>query len=117
MGVDILYMKRNDLQPAYQAKIETSSGDAVNLAGATIRATFKNLLTGTTVFSGDNTRITVDSAAGGCISCVWSEGDTANAGRFGMEFEVEPSTGGKFTVPAKPTEKAVVIIFEDSDNG
>ena len=112
---DTLYIKRHDLQPYYKARIVDSSGDAVDLTGSSIQATFANVIDGTVVFSIDNSRININSASGGIFECQWTGSDTAIAGRYCIEFSITPNTGGKFTVPAK--ENALVIILEDRDNG
>ncbi len=112
---DILFIKRHDLQPYYRAKILDSEGDPVDLTGSSLQATFSGF-DGTVVFSLDNARVSVTSNTGGMAECQWQGSDTANAGRFFIEFTVNPSSGGKFTVPVK-NEDAVVIILEDKDDG
>jgi len=117
--VDTLFIKRHDGQPYYKVRVVDSSLEAVNLTGSSIQATFINAIDNTVVFSLDNTRINVNSAAGGLFECQWNieSGDTADAGKFLIEFTINPNTGNKFTIPAKPEEKAVVVVLEDFDNG
>jgi hypothetical protein len=69
-----------------------------------------------------NTKV-IDRAATGCVvtdgankelEYRWQAGDTDSVGTFKIEFEINPVSGGKFTVPVTGT--ALVRIEGDLDN-
>ncbi len=107
-----LYLKRNDLQPYYRVKVEDSDGNAVDLTGADIVCTMK-APGGTLKIDRQSTGIVITAAASGEFEYRWQAGDTDTAGKYQIEFEITPASGGKFTVPGKG--EAVVIIQESLD--
>lgn len=112
--VEDFYIKQHDLQPNYVCVINDSSGNPVGISGATIRMTMIGA-DGTVVTSRQTTGISITSADGGLFQYAWQASDTQHVGRHSIEFEVTPSSGGKFTVPANPQEKAWVIVLDDLD--
>lgn len=110
------YIKRNDLQPIYKAQVLDSDGDPVSgLSGATIRVTLKNLATGTLKLNRVTTGASVSDATNAYIQYQWQSGDTDTSGKYYIEFEITPGSGGKFTVPTHPDEAAIVYIVDDLD--
>ncbi len=49
----------------------------------------------------------------GTFYYAWQSGDTDTLGRYDLEFEATPASGGKFTIPV--TANAVVYIVADID--
>lgn len=112
---DPLYIKQNDLQPLYYAQVKDANGDVIDITGATIRVTLKDADDNSLKVNRGTTGITLEDEANGKFSYTWQAGDTDTAGKFYIEFEITPSAGGKFTVPADPDEIAVVYIEPDFD--
>lgn len=108
-----LYLRRHDLQPYYYAQAVSETGSAINLTGATIRATMRQVDTTTAILNYTITGVTVTAATAGEFQLQWPTGSTATTGVFQLEFEITPSSGGKFTVPVK--DDAMVIIEPDLD--
>ncbi len=108
------YIKQFDLQPYYYVQVKDSDGEPVDLAGATIVCTMKKR-DGTLIINRQTTGINVSSASNGDFEYQWQSSDTQLVGKHNIEFEVTPSSGGKFTVPANPDEKAKVFIIPGLD--
>ena len=96
-----LEVKKNDLQPYYFLRVEDKDG-AIDLTGATIYCTMANAKTGTVKISRQTAGIVLlDQIANkGEAYYAWQSGDTNTVGKYFIEFEVNPPSGGKFTVPA-----------------
>lgn len=108
----VLYLRANDLQPYYYAQIIDSSGDAVDLTGASAVFTMKEQ-DGSIKVNRQSAVIT--NATSGLLEYRWQTGNTNAAGAYYIEFEVTPASGGKFTVPDRTT-KAKVVIEQDLDS-
>ena len=102
-------MKRNDLQPHYRFAVP----DSTDLTGATFTCTMINVATKALVITRGSAGCVVTSGIDRQLEYRWQDGDTAAAGIFKIEFEVNPVSGGKFTVPV--TGSALVQIGEDLD--
>lgn len=111
---DIFHIKKNDLQPYYRVKVVDSEGNAVSLSGASVLCTMKDTGAGTLKIDRQSGGVAVTDEGAGEFEYRWQAGDTDTAGRFLIEFEVVPLSGGKFTVPQK--EPAVVIVRDSLDN-
>lgn len=114
MPISTLYIKRNDLQPYYYARVADSTGTAIDLSGATVRFTMKDVDSGVLKISPTTTGVTVTVAASGLVQYQWAAGNTGSIGIYAIEFEITPALGGKFTVPARGP--ALVVIVPDEDN-
>jgi hypothetical protein len=110
---ETFFIKQHDLQPYYYLKVEKADGSVLDIAGATIYVTMKNVRTGTVVTS--RQAAVVSSGAGGMAEYHWVASDTVTPGKYNIEFEINPGAGGKFTVPANPDEVAEVIVLDDLD--
>ena len=97
MGLKTLQIVLHDLQPYYFFQVKDSNG-AVNITGATIRATMKDICTGTLKINRATNRVTVTDATNGLAELRWLSGDTNVLGVYAVEFEITPGSGGKFTV-------------------
>jgi len=115
MTIDAFYIKKNDLQPYYYAQIKDADGDVVAITGATICCTMKNARTGALKINRQTTGITISDATNGKFQYAWQTGDTNSVGKYYIEFEINPESGGKFTLPAKPADKAEVHVTESLD--
>lgn len=111
--ITVLTIKKNDLQPAYPAQVKDSAGNVVNLTGATIYCTMKNAVDGTLKINRQTTGINISDAANGKFEYQWQTGNTDTAGKYYIEFEINPASGGKFTMP--PDNSAGVWIKESLD--
>lgn len=113
------WIKQHDKQPYYHFAIIDARGDALNLIGAEIRFTMKNLATGVKVIDRTTVGIEFDDEAGGDDRAngkghyEWQAGDTDNTGKFSGEFEITPISGGKFTKPVR--DSLIVNIKADVD--
>lgn len=115
MSIETVYVKKNDLQPYYYAQVKDADGDIVDIDGATIYCTMKNAKTGALKIDRQTTGISITPATTGKFQYAWQSGDTDSVGKYYIEFEINPSSGGKFTVPAQPEDKAEVHITESLD--
>jgi len=113
MSIKVLHLKENDLQPYYYATAKDSDGDAINVTGATIYCTMK-LMDGSVKIDRQTTGITITDGANGQFEYRWQAGDTDTVGRYKIEFEINPASGGKFTLPAD--EQAIVHIHSSLDS-
>jgi len=114
MSTKILYLKVNDLQPYYYAKAKNSDGTVISISGATIYCTMKEI-DGSIKINRQTAGITISDAANGEFHYAWQSGDTDTAGNYSIEFEINPSSGGKFTLPADPDDVALVKIEASLD--
>lgn len=112
---DILYITEDDLQPYYYVTAQDQAGTVINLTGASIVCTMKNKRTLQVKIDRQSTGISVTGAATGQFEYRWQSGDTDTAGEYNIEFDITPTTGGKFTLPSKAHE-AVVIIRPSLDD-
>jgi len=115
MSIEAIYIKQNDLQPYYYAQVKDADNAVVIITGATIYCTMKNARTGVLKIDRQNTGITISDATNGKFHYAWQSGDTDTVGKYYIEFEINPGSGGKFTVPAKPGDMAEVYITESLD--
>lgn len=110
--IEDLYIKRNDLQPKYYMQVKDGDGNVVDITGATIKTTMLSFADDSEKFKHtDGTGIALEDAANGKFSYQWQAGETDTAGKYKIEFEINPASGGKFTVPAE--DVAVVYIKSD----
>ena len=94
-------IRSNDTAPNAAFTLEDSSGNAVNLSGATVKFVLINYSTGVTVI---NASATIVNATGGQVSYTWSATDTRTPGRY-TAFWVVTFSGGQ------------VESFPNSDTG
>ena len=114
MSTKKLYLKKNDLQPYYYAKVKDSDGAAISLVGATIYCTMK-LLSGAIKINRQTAGVNITDESAGEFEYQWQSGDTDTAGVYAIEFEINPAAGGKFTVPVDSDDKAIVVIRDSLD--
>lgn len=112
--VDALKIKKDDLQPYYNGRATSGDNIAINITGATIYCTMKNRRTKSIKINRQTSGINLDLAASGDFSYRWVSGDTNTVGQYDIEFEINPSSGGKFTFPSAH-EQAVVEVVDTLD--
>lgn len=112
--IDALFIKQNDKQPYYYAQIKDAANAVVNITGATIYCTMKNLNTGTTKIDRQTTGINISDGINGKFEYRWQSTDTNTVGTYSIEFEINPLTGGKYTVPTR--KQAVIVVEASLDN-
>lgn len=111
---DPLRIYKDDLQPYYRARATSGDDVAIPLTGATIYCTMKNIKTGERKINKQTAGIDIDTPLSGDFQYKWVSGDTDVVGYYNIEFEINPSSGGKFTFPP-PHEKAVVEIMQTQE--
>lgn len=120
MKVQELNLKVNDLQPYYYVKIIDGERNAVDLTGASIVCSMENVSDGSLKIDRQSTGIVIDSDQvnnRGKFYYSWQSADTDTEGRYKIEFEVTPASGGKFTIPSNDDkEPAFVNINSSLDN-
>ncbi len=89
-------MKQGDRLPELTATLMDGSGAAINLTGLTVIFHMRQVGATTLTVSGTCTLIT---PAAGAVSYPWAAGDTATAGDFQGEFEIQYSGQRVLTVP------------------
>ena len=113
MGLKTLQIVQHDLQPYYFFQVKDSNG-VVNITGATIRTTMKDICTGTLKINRATDRVIVTDAVNGLGELRWQSGDTNVLGTYAIEFEITPGSGGKFTVPTRG-QRALIQIVQSLD--
>ncbi len=108
-----LILKRNDLQPYVYVRAIEATGTALDLTGATIRATMRRINDGTLKINRQTAGVTITAAATGLFQYQWQSGDTDTTGAYTFEFEITPPTTGKFTLPAQ--QNLIINIIADDD--
>ena len=113
----ILKITRYDLQPYYLVKVVNSDGSVIDITGATIYCTMKSV-DGTVKIDRQTAGINITDAAAGEFEYRSQSGDTDTLGEYWIEFEINPLSGGKFTMPSTDVEKdkAKVIVLESLDD-
>ena len=111
-----LYVKRHDLQPYYYGQVVDANDSPVDITSATIYTSMKDVRTNSMAISHQSSWGIVTSGPAGLFEYRWVNSNVALSGKFNIEFEVVPVSGGKFTVPSDPDEVAEVIILDDLDN-
>jgi len=115
MSIDAFYIKKNDLEPYYYAQVKDADGNVVNITGATIYCTMANARTGSRKINRQTTGINLSTPVSGEFEYQWQSGDTDSVGKYYIEFEINPASGGKFTLPSKPEDRAEVHVIESLD--
>ncbi len=116
MSIEALKLVKNDLQPYYRVKVQKSDGTAIDLTGATIYCTMKPKGGTTLKINRQTTGIVITDAANGEFEYRWQAGDTDTTGLYHIEFEINPGSGGKFTVPNPKEGPAEVAIVDSLDS-
>jgi hypothetical protein len=105
------YWKRHDTAPVIQCILEDSSGNAIDLTGASIKFIMAVTVGGTAL---GGTGTIVGSPTLGTVSYQPTSTDTAAAGTYLAEWEVTFASGKKETFP--DPGYLTVIITADVDN-
>ena len=111
------FIKQHDGQPYYPVTVKDSDGDVVDISGATIKCTMKNTRTESLHIDQQTSGCIITSGDLGAFEYRWQTGsnDTAVVGEYNIEFEITPGSGGKFTLPSKPSEVAKVFVVKSLD--
>lgn len=107
-----LRITKNDLQSFYCFKFQDSLGANIDLTGATVYCTMRSSGGGTAKINRQTAGIVITTAAAGEGEYRWQPGETDTVDSYLIEFEVNPLSGGKFTLPKK--SNPAVVIIEDS---
>lgn len=113
MGIKTLYLTKNDEGPVYSVVHEDTEGNVQDLTSATIVCSMKNTDDGTLKIDRQSAGITITDAVSGAFEYAWQTGDTNTVGKYQIEFEVTPLSGGKFTIP-NPTQGKAIVEIQDS---
>lgn len=103
MTVPLLTITQYDLQPYYIAQAKDSQG-VIDLTGAVVRCNMKNILDEVLKISRQTTGINVTDETNGQFEYRWQDDDTDTVGEYLIEFEITPTSGGKFTLEQAPVE-------------
>jgi len=103
-------IKRNDTLPSITATVKDSSGNAVDLTGATVK--FLMYREGTEKVN--DSAIIKSPPTDGIVRYDWKTGDTDTEGEYKAEFEIDFGASGKFTAPNNTY--IFVKVYEDLDN-
>lgn len=115
MAIKELKIIKNDLQPYYYLQVKDASGVVVNITGATIYCTLKLSGSSAIKINRQTTGINITDATNGKFEYRWQAGDTDTQGSYNIEFEINPASGGKFTLPGPGQGIAKVIISNSLD--
>src|SRR3990167_5460766 len=115
--IENLYVTQYDLQPYYPVKNIDSSGAAVDLTGATIYCIMSLISNGTLKINRQTAGIVIENQTTnkGEFKYQWQSGDTNTVGQYYIEFEINPLSGGKFTLPSNRDGKAQISITAGLD--
>jgi hypothetical protein len=92
-------IKRGDRLPALRATLLRSDGTAQDLSAATAQVfIYQDEDQASAAVVGTGTVVVVDAVAG-IVEYPWATADTANAGRFLGEFEIQFGAGVRLTFP------------------
>ncbi|MEK6849669.1 MAG: hypothetical protein AABY01_03820 [Nanoarchaeota archaeon] len=114
--IKTFYITQHDLQPYYPVQVKSTSGGVVDLTSATIRCNMKTKKGTAIQINRGTTGVNVSDATNGNFEYRWQSGETGTTGQFYIEFEITPSSGGKFTVPNYKDGRAEVQIVAGLDN-
>jgi uncharacterized protein YfaS (alpha-2-macroglobulin family) len=89
------FIKQNDTSPSLAAYIQTASGEAVSLVGASVRLHIKETGGSTLLIK----NMTITDATQGLVQYDWVDPDTAVAGTYNAEIQVTYSDGKIETYP------------------
>ncbi len=112
--IDPLKITLNDLQPSYNVQLKDNAGTVINITGVSIKASLKNAKTGVLKID-RSVDVTIQDAANGLFRYNWDAVDVDTLGIYYIEFEITPSSGGKFTVPTPSQGRAEVHIINSLD--
>ena len=110
------YLTQYDLQPYYPVQVKSTDGSPFNLTGATILCNMRTKKGNTLKINRQSTGINVSNAANGEFEYRWGTANVDTSGEYYIEFEISPSSGGKFTVPNPKDGHAQVNIVTGLDN-
>ena len=105
-------IKRHARRPYLRMFVKDQDGNAINFTGA-LSATFV-LADSTGVVVLSSAAVLESPLTSGYLRYEWADGDTATAGEFRGEFEVNYGTADNLTLPVKGN--ILVKIYEDLDN-
>jgi len=91
-----------------------SLNNPIPITGATIYCTMKDMQAGTLKINRMTTGIVITDGPNGLFEYRWQAGDTNTVSKYNIEFEINPASGGKFTVPKK-SDEAVVMVLDSLD--
>jgi len=116
---DPFKMTQYDDQPSYPVTVMDLQGNLIDLSGATINCTMKKPFTDTPKIDRQTAGIEIDpdqTNNKGEFQYNWQTGDTDTVGLFYISFEVNPVSGGKFTLPRPDEFPAAVVIAKGLDD-
>lgn len=113
-----LNLIQHDLQPYYYMLVKDTNNAAIDLTGATIYCTMKNIASDSLKINRQTTGIAIanQTTNKGEFEYRWQSGDTNTIGVYLIEFEINPASGGKFTLPTDLQGIAKISIRADADN-
>ena len=89
------YIKQNDTSPVLQATLKDSSGNVINISGASARLHIQDY-EGSLVLS---SAMEIVDELGGVVKYSWQSGDTSDSGSYYAEIQVDYAYGSVETFP------------------
>ncbi len=116
MDIEKFELTVKDLGPAYLVTIEERDGTVVDISGADIVCTMRLKDGSPPTINRSTAGITITDGPNGEFKREWQSGETDLAGLYNIEFELDPTSGGKMTFPRRGQGTAVVQIFPALDS-
>ena len=115
MAIKKLDLTQHDEQGHYKVEFKDTEGNVQDLTGATIVCSMKNIESGVLKIDRQSAGINVTDEANGLFQYEWVTGDTDTVGRYQIEFEITPASGGKVTIPNPGQGRAIVEVHAGMD--
>ena len=115
MAIKKVDLTKNDEAPVYSVVHEDTEGNPQDITSAAIVCSMKNTKTGELKIDRQSIGITITDATNGAFEYAWQTGETDTPGKYQIEFEITPASGGKFTIPNPTQGKALVEIHDSMD--
>ncbi len=113
--IDPFKIAVNDLQPVYKVQAKNNDDTVIDITGAAIYMTLKNSKDSTLKVNRNSDKIEITDASNGLFQYNWEADNVDTAGIYYIEFEIDPSSGGKFTLPQPLQGRAEVHIISSLD--
>ena len=110
MAARTFYMNENDTLPDLQVTVKDGDDVVVDVTGATIKFSMKDIALGTLKIN--ERSVTIVNGTSGIIKYVWQsdKSDTNVVGKYLCEFEVTFSGGAVLTFPGNTINPLYLVI-------
>jgi hypothetical protein len=108
------YVKQHNLEAALAATLEDEDGNAINLAGKTLRFKMAHKDGGKVVVDYQGAAIVVTDAPNGVVEYRWVAGDTGAAGEFDAEFEIVDAGGASRPMSVPNAQRGIRVVVTET---